>query len=350
MDEFARRPAEERIVFVEECAARRDLTALVIEKDFWVCWTLRRLAQTRELAGHLTFKGGTSLSKAYGIIARFSEDIDLTIRRSAPLIEEVASPMDPDIGTNERRRRGDSLKAAAQGFVADIALPALARAMEASLGTEEGWSLEIDPDDKERQTVLFHYPRTSDLGDEPGSYIKPRVKLEFGARGDPEPFQDRPIKPYLADEFPSELPNATTDVATLSVERTFWEKATILHALHHNDKLRDGLSRHYYDLLMLDLAGVTAEAIAQPDLLAAVVRNKSLMFADNSASYETALPGGLRLMPSERIMDRLQADYAAMADMFMVAPPSFNELLEGLAALEARLNASPINGDEGADQ
>jgi hypothetical protein len=341
MDEFARLPAAERGIYVDECAARRDLTSLVIEKDFWVCWTLRRLVGCEKLGAHITFKGGTSLSKAYGVIARFSEDIDLTIRRSAPLVDAVVSPMEPEIGTKERRRRTAALKAAAQSFVADIAMPALSKAIEESLGRREGWSLEMDPDDSDRQTLLFNYPRSTDLGDTSGSYIKPRVKLEFGARGDPEPFEDRSITPYLAEEFPQELPAAATSVPTLSVARTYWEKATILHALHHNGKLRDGMSRHYYDLLMLDIAEVTSEAMQQPDLLALVVKNKTIMFADKSASYENAVLGQMRLMPTDVTLDRLKSDYAAMADMFMTSPPSFEELMEGLVRLEAKLNDAP---------
>jgi len=80
--------------------------------------------------------------------------------------------------------------------------------------------------------------------------------------------------------------------------RTFWEKATILHALHHNEKLREGMSRHYYDTLMLARGGIAGKALTEPDLLEQVVRNKSLMFADKSASYETATLGTLRLIPS----------------------------------------------------
>ena len=211
MDEFARRPAEDRRAFIDEAAARRDLTPIIIEKDFWVCWTLRRLVMCPDLAGHMTFKGGTSLSKAYGIIARFSEDIDLTISRAAPLLSEVASPMDSDITGKERERRTKALKAAAQAYVATVAMPILAREIEVALGTAEGWSLALDPDDKDQQTLLFVYPRTSGYGlaygenyggaDESG-YIKPRIKLEFGARGDTEPFALRPILPIWPKTFP----------------------------------------------------------------------------------------------------------------------------------------------------
>ena len=348
MDEFARRPAEDRRAYIEEAAARRDLTPIIIEKDFWVCWTLRRLVRAVDLAGHMTFKGGTSLSKAYDIIQRFSEDIDLTISRSAPLLDKVASPMEAGISGKERERRTKDLKAAAQAYVATIAMQVLGREIEAALGTSEGWNLSLDPDDKDQQTVLFVYPRSSGYGfgygqnyggGDEGGYIKPRIKLEFGARGDTEPFAMRAIIPYLAEDFPDELPDPATDVPTLAVERTFWEKVTILHALHHNAKLRDGLSRHYYDVLMLDRAGVTAEALARPELLEQVVHNKSLMFADKSASYETAVLGSLRLLPTAGMMDRLTQDYAAMGEMFMTAPPPFDVLIEGMARIEQAINA-----------
>jgi len=347
MDEFARRPADERRAFFAEAAARRDLTPLIVEKDFWVCWTLRRLMGAPELARVLTFKGGTSLSKAFGIIKRFSEDIDLTINRAAPLLGEVASPMASEISGKERERRGKALSAAAQEWVATILLPTLAQAIEEVLGTREGWSIEADPDDRDLQTVLFNYPASSGYGLDYGTnygghtgYVQPRIKLEFGARGDPEPFEQRDILPYVAEDFPSEVPDASTTVPTLALERTYWEKATILHALHHSGKLRPGLSRHYYDVFMLDAAGVTERALAQRELLEQVVRNKSLLFADAKASYETAQLGTLRLAVTDAMHDNLAADYAAMAEMFMEKPPAFEELVSRLADLEARINAA----------
>ena len=124
MDEFARRPAEDRRAYIEEAAARRDLTAIIVEKDFWVCWTLRRLMHAADLAGHMIFKGGTSLSKAYGIIQRFSEDIDLTVSRAAPLVSEVKSPMERDISGKQRERRAKALAAAPQAYATTGAMPA----------------------------------------------------------------------------------------------------------------------------------------------------------------------------------------------------------------------------------
>ena len=352
MDEFARRPADDRRAFIQEAASRRDLTAAIIEKDFWVCWTLRRLVRCAELEGHFTFKGGTSLSKAYGIIQRFSEDIDLTIDRNAPMVRDAPSPMENGISGKERKRRPDTLKAAAQEYVTTVVMPVLRREIETALGTAEGWDIVSDPDDPDSQTLLFNYPRLANYGQGYGrggwgvgrfgegeiGYIKPRIKLEFGARGDTDPSELKDITPYLAETFPEELPDSISPIPTLAVVRTFWEKATILHALHHNGKLREGMSRHYYDTLMLAQKGIADEALQQPDLLARVVHNKSLMFADNSASYDTAVIGSLRLVPSEEIKARLEEDYAAMSEMFMDTPPTFEDLLAGSAELEARIN------------
>jgi len=123
MDNFARKPESERRDILQEAASRRDVLPIIMEKDFWVCWTLKRLFSNAELAPHLTFKGGTSLSKAYGLIERFSEDIDLTISRHAPLVSDGKSPMEEGISGKERERRIDALRQNAQRFVADITLP-----------------------------------------------------------------------------------------------------------------------------------------------------------------------------------------------------------------------------------
>jgi hypothetical protein len=206
----------------------------------------------------------------------------------------------------------------------------------------------LDPDDNDEQTILFEYPRLLDYGAFGtggfgegafgGGYIKPRIKLEFGARGETEPSQSRTITPYLAAEFPDELPDAEVEVSTLSVERTFWEKVTILHALHHGTKLQPAMSRHYYDTAMLAMKGVDDLALAAPGLLTKVVLNKSLMFADNKASYGTAVIGSLRLVPTDELSAQLREDYEAMAEMFMVTPPTFDDMMASIAALEAKLN------------
>lgn len=334
MDKFANSP--ERKDALQEAANIRDLTEIILEKDFWVCWTLRQITALHQLGDHLTFKGGTSLSKAYGLIDRFSEDIDLTIERSAPYLRDGKDPMENGISNNERERRIEALRENAQRFVRELALPALDAALQKALGGKDGWKIELDPEDKDQQTILFWFPRVFEYSE--NSYILPRIKLEFGARGEIEPRETRTITPYVAQSFPQLFSVTEVSVSTLSVDRTFWEKVTILHALHHGANMRDRVARHYYDTYQIAKAGIAASAVKNPALLEQVVRNKSLMFRDAKASYETAKIGSLKLVPEPENLEKLKKDYADMEEMFMSDAPSFEEILQSLKELESLLN------------
>lgn len=337
MDSFAKKPAAERRDIFQEAASRRDVLPIVIEKDFWVCWTLKRLFTTPQLAPYLTFKGGTSLSKSYGLIERFSEDIDLTISRDASPLNEVKDPMEGGISGKERERRIEALKENAQKFVRETILDNLTTQVTEALEGIDGWQLFIDPDDPDQQTIIFRYPKTTT---ETAGYIKPTITLEFGARGGTEPQNETPIRPYVSEDFPSLFPEASCSPVTLSVTRSFWEKVTILHALCHGSKMKERMSRHYYDTFMMDQKGVTEEALADTALLDLVVQNKTLFFRDPRASYNTAQIGTLRLVPEGETLQALKKDYKAMEEMFMAKFPSFDEIIGRLTPLEQRLNAT----------
>lgn len=363
MDKFAQQPKEDRKDLLQEAANQMDLANIILEKDFWVCWTLKRLFTNSDLAPHLTFKGGTSLSKGYDVIERFSEDIDLTISRNAPFLEDGKLPSEDDISNNERKRRIETLKSNAQKFVHETALTHIKTDIENALGTTDGWDLTLDQEDPDGQTILFHYPNVFEYkefipsmarpvsrsisrpisspivkGDWHDGYIRPVVRLEFGARGDIEPNEVRSIKPYAADIFPDQFENPNCEISMLGAERTFWEKATILHSLYHGVNLRDRMSRHYYDTFMLDQKGIADSAIQAPTLLAQVVQNKSLMFKDPKASYGTAVIGSLKLLPTEEQLNILKDDYKKMDEMFMSDYPEFDEIMDGLSALEQKIN------------
>lgn len=352
MDKFATKPEQERRAILQEAASRRDLADIILEKDFWVCWTLKRLFSNPALSTYLTFKGGTSLSKAYALIERFSEDIDLTIGRTAPFLVDGKNPMEDGLSSNERIRRIDSLKSNAQLFVERVVLPALEADILAALGQTENWKVVLDTEDPDRQTILFYYPKVFAYGTEwdnatwdqaewdHESYIRPHIKLEFGARGETEPNEIRTITPYAYEIFPDQFEEPACDVAVLGAERTFWEKATILHALHHGSKLRDRMSRHYYDTYMLAQGGIADKSLQNPTLLEQVVRNKSLLFRDTKASYETAVLGSLKLLPNTEQLPVLKKDYEKMSEMFMGEYPDFDMVMAGLAELEARINNS----------
>lgn len=351
MDKFANKPEQERRDILQEAASRRDLAEIIIEKDFWVCWTLKRLFSNPALSPFLTFKGGTSLSKAYGLIERFSEDIDLTISHNASFLADGKEPMEEGISGKEHERRIDTLKKNAQNFVERVALPELDANIKLELGNAE-WKLVLDAEDPDRQTILFYYPKLFNYGRGYGQgmygvgaygegqvgYIKPHIKLEFGARGEIEPKEDRIITPYAAETFPDFFDDPSSSVSVLGSDRTFWEKATILHALHHGSKMRDRMSRHYYDTYMLAVNGIADNALQDPLLLERVVRNKSLLFKDTKASYETALMGSLKLVPSPEQQLALKNDYSKMAEMFMGEFPTWDVIITGLIDLEVRIN------------
>jgi hypothetical protein len=253
MDKFANRPEAERREILQEAATRRGVSTSIMEKDFWVCWTLKRLFEDAELAPHLIFKGGTSLSKCYGLIERFSEDIDLTISRQAPYLSDGKNPGEDGISGKERERRIDALKQNAQAFVEKVILPKLKDGVIRALGNTETWDLILDSEDPDRQTILFRYSRVFNYGMGYGrgsygvgnfgegqiGYIRPSIKLEFGARGETEPSEARPIRSYVTETFPDIVVEDVGIIPTLAAERTFWEKATILHSLCHGSKLRD---------------------------------------------------------------------------------------------------------------
>ena len=362
MEKFLALPDADRKTAFQEAASRRDVLPIIVEKDFWVCWTLKQLYSIPALGPHITFKGGTSLSKAFGLIERFSEDIDLTISKAVLDIAKSKDPMEENISGKELERRLGELKAHAQSFVAETILPKLHDKFSNVLGTGTDWKLELDNEDKDQQTILFFYPKileynqvikTPTLKTKAGTwkiittvdttvafegYIKPAIRLEFGARGDIIPSTSRHITSYIAETFPQLFQDAICAVPTLDTERTFWEKATILHAIHHGSKLRDRMSRHYYDTYILAIKAVADLAIKNVPLLEQVVLNKSIFFKDNKASYETAKIGSLKLLPPDSLLDGLRKDYDAMHEMFIGEVPEFEVIIATLTELENKIN------------
>ena len=248
--------------------------------------------------------------------------------------------MEEDLSGKERERRIKSLKSNAQSFVTAIALPKLIDAIQTKLGHSNGWKVLLDEQDPDKQTLLFQYPQASNIGLSNTSYIQPQVKLEFGARGETEPYESRTIQPYVSEIFPQLFEDACVTVSTLAIERSFWEKVTILHSLYHGVKQRDRMSRHYYDVYMMEKSKIAEKALDNILLLEQVVRNKTLMFADTKASYHSAKIGSLRIIPNDEQLKPLKQDYQAMSEMFMDVPPSFEEIIEGLILLEQTLNHS----------
>lgn len=344
MDLMAQSPARERAeLFREAAVLRPGMSSAIVEKDFWVCWALRRIFGSVAIPFHLIFKGGTSLSKAFNALDRFSEDVDLSFDRRELGFESARNPEKAASG-KRRQTLLDQLQAECTAVVSDRFVPALLEDFTAVLGPAKqgpsGWGIEIDHQD--RQTVYFRYPAALNAAGMgvPG-YIRPAVRLELGARSDSWPAHVRTITPYAAELFPRMFQVPSCEVNTLEAVRTFWEKATLLHAEYHRPGppvAKERLSRHYYDLYKLAGTDIAAEAMKRMDLLERVIEHKTVYFRSAWAHYGTARPGGFRLLPPENRAPVLRRDYERMKVMIFGEPPTWDEIVEGLAYLERRIN------------
>ena len=246
-DRLLMAPARDRLDLFLTTAARLGTTVQNVEKDFWVCWTLDALFNGLEPGGpRLHFKGGTSLSKGFGLIERFSEDIDITVFRvdiDAPAtIEELEN-----LGTKQRNRRLNAIRAACQTFIGGTLKTQLDALAAKQLITDGALTVSLDEADPDGQSLLLHYPALSDAD----AYIRPAVKIEAGAKSALDPHRPLVITPYVTGDLPG-FDLAVPGVTTVDPVRTFWDKVLILHSLRHTfdqrGTLRGGgqrVSRHY---------------------------------------------------------------------------------------------------------
>jgi hypothetical protein len=278
------------------------------------------------------------LSKAYNAFERFSEDVDLSLSRADLGFADAHDPEQAGISKAEAKRRLEQLVKACTATIKDRLLPDLRADFQTVLG-DSGWSLELDPIDP--QTIIFSYPQAVQLAGV-HEYIRPAIRLEMGARSDDWPAAEREIGPYAAEVFPEAFTIArSSSIHTLEAIRTFWEKATLLHAEYHRSpesRPPDRLSRHYYDLFMLSQIDIANDALTRLDLLERVVKHKRLFFASAWASYDTATPGEFHLRPANHRIADLRSDYKEMKAMIFGAYSEWEEIIEGLTPLERRIN------------
>lgn len=333
--------AERRGLFLTT-AARLGTAVQNVEKDFWVCWTLDALFNGLPPDGpRLLFKGGTSLSKSYGLISRFSEDIDITVFRED--IGEPAETAELDaLSGKQRRIRLERIRTACQHYVAD-SMTTQIHAIAANTIATDQFRLELDPDDPDQQTLLFWYPAVTAA---PGDYIRSAVKIEAGAKSALDPHETVVVSPYVANDLP-DLSMAVPNVTTVKPERTFWDKVIILHGLRqwHDRRglLRQGgqrVSRHYYDVHRL-LQHPDANVWMADRLLAQdCAQHARLFFGSTDLRLDMATHGSFTLSPSDAMHDALTRDYQAMSGMIFGPFPALDEVLHVVAELEQRLNTN----------
>ena len=295
MDKLARLPAEDRRDIFSEAAARLGIRPTIIEKDFWVCVVLKFLFQKSRFAKSLVFKGGTSLSKAHGLIERFSEDIDLVLDwKLIGFGKGLRDPMQDFASKSKQDQFNKEINRLAAAYIAETLCPELDELLRKE---GIGLSATVDPDDP--HVVNIRYPAAF-----AEAYIRPEVRLEIGPLASWVPSARHAIRPYAFDVLPEVFENPAFEVVAIAAERTFWEKATILHQeAHRTTPIPQRYSRHYYDLYKLAVSRVRAVALADPKLLADVVAFKQRFYPSAWARYDLAVPGSFRLLPRPKRAD-----------------------------------------------
>ncbi len=330
-------PAERRRRFFTEAVTATGIPFPIIEKDYWVVWTLERLFSIPELKTHLTFKGGTSLSKVYRVIERFSEDIDVSIEKDFLGFDHAK---DPEKASSKKKTRAavEALGQACADYVQNKMLTTLRTSIAIELGTDKGWNIVVDEKDPDGQTLLFEYPNLTPKG----GYIQQVVKIEMGARSEHWPVSEHPIQSYAKEALKDLVTETPVRVCVLNAERTFWEKATILHQYAHfpQDKaFPPRISRHFYDFHRLLNSEIKAKALGALELLERVAIHKSIYFASGWACYETARKGSLKLSPSPRILGALENDFNLMNQMFFGEIPDWQSILRTIKQFESEFNS-----------
>ena len=337
-DQFLSLTPDRSALAFEQAATALGIQAVILEKDFWVSWLLGLLFAQPELAPFLVFKGGTSLSKVFGLIDRFSEDIDLC------LVPEFVGADATGFDTLTSRVKRDAAVLEMQRLCADkvrqVVLPLLEGAIIDALGAAPAgkWlHYELDVDAKS-PILYFRYPTSQGHGID---YVRREVKLEMGTLTDQQPTGRYPIAPMVASVFVPLFSDWQCEVVALELQRTFWEKATILHAEYHRPHASptpDRYARHYFDMVRLLAHADAAQFLADKAQCERVVDWKSRVFARGWARYDLACHGSFRLVPPRARQADLARDYATMRPMFMTEPPSFDVLLRELGNAENAIN------------
>ncbi len=321
---------DDRADLFDIAAGSMGVQPAIIEKDFWVCYLLDYLFARSTLKDRFIFKGGTSLSKCYQLIQRFSEDVDMILDWRV-LGYGLAEPWEERSNNKQSSFKDDSI-IRTNRYLREVFIPVIGQGISQELGFEA----ELSPADEE-ETVIFKYPR---YFNQPG--IQNVIRLEIGPLAAWSPSESVQISSYLAQQIPDVIPKPIFEVNTVKPERTFWEKVTILHQEANrpeNKMIPPRYSRHYYDVYQLGKSWVKQEAIGKIELLGKVVRFKEKFYRTPWSKLSEAKPGTLKLVPPQMRYAELKRDYEAMKTMLMGDVPEISQIFDFLSDLEDEINA-----------
>lgn len=316
-----------------------------VEKDFWVTWILDLLFNGRQdNEPRLLFKGGTSLSKAYSLISRFSEDVDITVFRE-DIGQNIEIAVLKELSQKKQRDHLENIKKASQIYINGPLKERLNAQIESIFCKYKISYIEppiqADPNDPGQQTLLFRYP-TQHTANE--SYIQSIVKIEAGAKSALDPHRFTTIKPYI-DQDVSNMDLTVSNIVTIDAERTFWDKVMILHGIRrwydNRGVLRqqgNRVSRHYYDVYKLIQSPIGENALKDNHLAVDYAHHAQLFFNSKDLDLKNAAHGTFSLSPEKEMIEILKKDYYSMAGMIFGEVPEFTDVLQVISNLEDKLN------------
>jgi predicted nucleotidyltransferase component of viral defense system len=323
---------DEKLVMLQQTAAKRKIIEQAVEKDWWVCVVLLALSET-SWADALQFKGGTSLSKAWELINRFSEDIDLAISRSFFDLPDDTSQQRTTIRRKafhhiEETLIGELDKTLNSYGIKDYEITFVTKNSSAMVATIE---------------VRYKSILTTVI-----DYVLPVVKMEFSAMSLDEPYQEKEITTLVHSLYPDIDNEIKCLFKSVSPERTFLEKMFLLHEEYQKDKPRTTrMSRHLYDLeKMMDTSFATA-ALQNTDLYKTVINHRKKFNNIQGIDYRTHYPAFIQICPPENLMNEWEKDYKQLQQSFIYEESkSFGELTSRLQELTIRIRKIQIDDDK----
>ncbi len=314
---------------IEATAGHLHISQGIIEKDLWLVAILKAIFSSEKYKDQFIFKGGTSLSKVFNAIHRFSEDIDLIMNWNLIGYSEIETNPWAIRSRTQQDKFNKEMQSRADAYLAEVFSPWLQK----QLSNTYPEITSVVPIGEGK--IEVRYPAFF-----PVPYVRDTVLLEIGPLASWVPSIQRNIRTYVAESYPHVIAEQPTPIVVTTAERTFWEKATIAHQVAYNNKIPAlRYSRHYYDLYMLSHIGIADSAISDIGLLHSVSQFKDRFYPSKKARYDLAVPGTLRLIPNQSTQQFLKDDYLRMQVMFFQDPPPWEQIMRNLKVLESRINS-----------
>lgn len=303
MSKLLKISSEELELVIQNTSDKLSMSKAIVEKDLWVCMILKYLFENFKYKDAIVFKGGTSLSKVYKLIERFSEDIDLAL--DWKVLGYKSEEPYKDRSNTKQLKFNDKLNEDTKVFLRDEFLPVLENDFKDAL---KGKDYKFYIDEFDGQTICFDYPKNHK-----DSSIIQVIRLEIGSLAEPIPASRREIKTYIEEVYP-EVFDENIQVVAVDSLRTFYEKITILHreANRVNGNYPTRYSRHFYDVYKILLTDIKEKSFDNLDLLKAVIEFKKKFYACNWAKYDDIMEGNIKLIPSDEALEIFSKDYDSM--------------------------------------